>query len=176
MLKWQIFTIFTWLLCSHVLYITIHCKCSISFMPVYNRIIVEVQVFLYPCDLEWRWRSFKWVSKCIVYSCLPLHMRDQFTSIWMQANIKGIVHTITSLPWILILWNNLNMTFNKPASNGSILNFIQIKCKKLQEHNCRNLCFLIQLWCWMKVTIIQTGTEGNSWVVPIILSLKEISL
>ena len=62
MLIWSIFAMITGLLWSHLPHIINHHKHLSYFMQLYNRTITQVPVFLYPCDLEWKSRSFKWKS------------------------------------------------------------------------------------------------------------------
>ena len=58
MLKRSIFAILTGLLHSHLPYTINHHKHLSSFMQIYNKMIAQVLVFLYPCDLERTSRSF----------------------------------------------------------------------------------------------------------------------
>ena len=65
--------------------------------------------------------------------CNPLTLSEgqghsNWTQSFAQANVMVYLiksHKWTSYLWILIMWNEFSISFNKPTASGSILNLIQ---------------------------------------------------
>ena len=61
------------------------------------------------------------------------------------------------VPWIVLVHNEVSMTFNKPRGCDNLLNVIQTDCKISEKMDTNIFLFLIQLWPRMKVKFIQTN-------------------
>ena len=70
------------------------------------------------------------------------------------------------LPRMLIMRTKFSLGFNKSTSHGSKLNFILIN-KEICEKIFRNSYFLIQLWPWMNIMVLQIGTIMQNAAVSI---------
>ena len=81
-------------------------------------------------------------------------------------------HQQSSLPWIMLVQNKFHMSFNKPTGCGNILKFHPNRYLNLWENGHQNFRFLIYLWRWIKVKVIQTDIKMYRLVVSVIIPIS----
>ena len=118
MFNWSIFPILTGILWSHLFYILNHRECLGDFMPLHNRVTVQVLAFSEPCDPGWRASPFKVVSICRSMSCVSSCQVwiKSVVSIWTQANLKHTLFKITKVEFSLL--NHVREKANKQKSKN----------------------------------------------------------
>ena len=109
----------------------------------------------------WPWMIMKVIQsrikllRSVVSSNTPSSKQICLQVSWQRTMLNAYfikLHQLNFLPWILLVQNQLCMSFHKLTGCGKIQTVIQID--KTQE-------FLInsQMWPWMKVKIIQTDIQ-----------------
>ena len=138
---------------------------------------VQVLAFPYPCDLEWRPRSFKMehTVECSHVKHHPKFEMKRFTSVPMHTNSRGIFYKMMQTDFSSLNINPANWIWHKLQQTNRLWQKTDIhpnQLKNLWENGHRSFWFPIFLRPWLN----QTGIKIENLVVSITIpSLKETS-
>ena len=144
-------------------------------MQLYKRMSAQVLASQWPCDLEWTYMTFKLQSNSRIFQYLASYQvwkKSGSQVSWHMTMFDVYAKKITSAEF-----SPLNTTCQRKFE----YEFQQTN--RLWQHTefhpnqylilpkwTPTFWFLIQLWAWMKVKVIETDIKMQSLVVSIIIS------